>query len=78
MDGKDCEAKTCAEDNYSRVSYNWNQSIRKWIRGNTRRIARQKEGWFETTLFCTHNRTLAQGHDLGSYEGEANTKGAYT
>jgi hypothetical protein len=56
---------------------NWNHGIRKWIRGSMRRIAGRKAGWFETTLACARNRTLAQGHDPGSYEGGANAKGAY-
>jgi hypothetical protein len=38
-DEKDCRARTCAEDNYSRAGHNWNHGIHKWIRGSTRRIA---------------------------------------
>jgi hypothetical protein len=76
-DEKDCGNRTCAEDNYSRVGCNWNHDIRKGIHGSTRRIAGRKLGWFETTLTHTHNRTLAKGHDPGSYEGGANAKGAY-
>jgi len=76
-DRKDYRAKNSMEDNYSRAGHNWNHSIRKLICCNTRRIAGKKVGWFESTLAHTRNRTLAEGHDPGSYEGRDNTKGAY-
>jgi len=42
MNGKDCGARTCTEDNYSRAYRNWNHGIRKSIRCSMRRIACKK------------------------------------
>lgn len=67
-DRKDCRARTRAKDNYSRSGRNWTHGIRKWTRGNTRRIAWRKAGWFETTLARARNRALAQGHNPRTYE----------